>query len=136
MHTHNTKIFIQTYGCQMNYSDTERLETILENLGFQKSASTRDSDLIIFNTCSVRQKAEDRVLGQMKTMHELKRKNENLLVGLTGCMVRKSSTRRSHACDKLIKELPDLDFVIRIEEIPKLPSLLQEISKFEFPDVL
>ncbi|MEK7547539.1 MAG: tRNA (N6-isopentenyl adenosine(37)-C2)-methylthiotransferase MiaB, partial [Patescibacteria group bacterium] len=60
--------YIQTYGCQMNYSDTERIESYLQALGYKKTNTFTRADLIIFNTCSVRQHAEDRVTGHMRAI--------------------------------------------------------------------
>lgn len=120
------KASIVTFGCQMNQSDSERLATTLENLGYKITEDQEKSDLIIFNTCSVRQKAEDRVLGLMKQMAALKETNSKLLVGITGCMTRISSTHRSLKKDKLLNQLQEVDVVFRIEDLPKLGSLLKE----------
>jgi len=122
------KYTILTFGCQMNKSDSERLASTLENLGYTATEKMEDSDLIIFNTCSVRQKAEDRVLGMMKEMAALKRARPDLLVGITGCMTRISSTRKSERKDQLIKRLAEVDLVFRIEDLPKLGSLLKEAN--------
>jgi tRNA-2-methylthio-N6-dimethylallyladenosine synthase len=72
----------------MNYSDTERMEAYLEALGYKKIGKMGDADLIIFNTCSVKQKAEDRVTGMMPQITELRRKNKKLIVAIAGCMGR------------------------------------------------
>jgi tRNA-2-methylthio-N6-dimethylallyladenosine synthase len=122
---------IHTFGCQMNYSDTERIETYLNNLGFKKAKTEKQADLIIFNSCSVRQKAEDRVLGKMQQLILEKRKRKNLLLALTGCMVRKSSTKKTYIKnqDYFIKTIAPLDIAFRIEDLPKLKSLIEEVSK-------
>lgn len=130
------KYFIQTYGCQMNYSDTERVESKLENYGYRKAETLEDADLLIFNTCSVRQKAEDRVFGQLKKTPSLRRKNKNLIVAITGCMVRKSSSRHSIEKDKLLKQSKNLDFVFRIEDTEQIGSLINDINdELIFPDL-
>ena len=115
----------------MNYSDTERIETYLNNLGFKKAKTEKQADLIIFNSCSVRQKAEDRVLGKMQQLILEKRKRKNLLLALTGCMVRKSSTKKTYIKnqDYFIKTIAPLDIAFRIEDLPKLKSLIEEVSK-------
>lgn len=64
------KYFIQTYGCAMNYSDSERVASILEKIGYQKTQQAEESDLYIFNTCSIRQKGEDRVYGQLRNIND------------------------------------------------------------------
>lgn len=119
---------IVTFGCQMNQSDSERLATTLENLGYKITDDQAKSDLIIFNTCSVRQKAEDRVLGQMKHMARFKAKNPNLIVAITGCMTRISSTRKTLKKDRLLNQLAEVDVIFRIEDLPKLGSLLKEVN--------
>ncbi len=120
---------IQTYGCQMNYSDSERLEGYLNALGFEKKENFENADIVILNTCSIRQKAEDRVFGQMKKLQKIKRKNSNLIIIITGCMVRKSSSRYSVKRDKLFQRIKFLDIALRTEEMPKLAKLVREISE-------
>lgn len=127
---------IHTYGCQMNYSDTERMEAYLQALGFEPRDGFEDSDLIMFNTCSIRQKAEDRVFGELKKMEKLKRKNPNLIVIITGCMVRKSSSRYSTERDRLFGRNRSLDIALRTEELPKLAKLARELDPdFKIPEI-
>ncbi|MBI2464240.1 tRNA (N6-isopentenyl adenosine(37)-C2)-methylthiotransferase MiaB [Candidatus Peregrinibacteria bacterium] len=120
------KYHIQTLGCQMNFSDSERVSRILENLGYESVEESSKADLLLFNTCSIRQKAEDRVNGQVRNWAQLKKHNDQLIVGLTGCMVRTSSTQKSANKDYLLHYLQGLDFVFRIEELSRLPELLRE----------
>lgn len=112
----------------MNYSDSERVSAVLENLGLEPAKSNQNADLIVLNTCSVRQKAEDRILGLMPLFTDLKKKKGNLLIAITGCMVRKSSTKKSLVKDELVKKLSEVDLVFRIEDLAKLPALLAEIG--------
>lgn len=123
--------FIHTLGCQMNYSDTERIESYLNKLKFKKAKDESEADLIIFNSCSVRQKAEDRVLGSMKKFIAIKKKRKNLLIALTGCMVRKSSTKNSphEEKDQYMKNPKTLDIAFRIEDLPKLKTLIEQAQK-------
>jgi len=111
----------------MNLSDSERICAILEHLGFEKTEEISSADLIIFNTCSVRQKAEDKVHGMIGNALTLKRKNPQLLLAVTGCMIRKSSTQNSEKRDKLLKLYNKLDFVFRIEDLGVIDKLLFEI---------
>ena len=120
--------FIQTYGCQMNYSDSERMETYIQALGYEKGEEMENAGLIIFNTCSIRKKAEDKVLGQMKRVSAIKSKNPDLRVILAGCMVRKSSSRYSEKRDRLLNMVREIDIALRTEELPKLAELLREID--------
>lgn len=122
------KYLIQTLGCAMNYSDSERVASLLEKLGYQKTDKVDDTDLYIFNTCSIRQKGEDRVYGQLRNLDELKKRNPRLLVGLTGCMVRHTSSRNSEkeVKDDIIKRLDAVDFVFRITDAHKIGEVLEE----------
>jgi tRNA-2-methylthio-N6-dimethylallyladenosine synthase len=131
------KYHIQTLGCQMNYSDSERIDAVLQNLGMQKVEDMDKADFILFNTCSVKQKAEDKVTGQMRKITELRRERPDLIAGITGCMVRKTSTKNSEEKDKLIKNLSEIDMVFRIEDLPKLPNLIKDLwPSTEIPDLL
>jgi len=113
----------------MNYSDSERISSYLGDFGFKKAKDENDADLIIFNSCSVRQKAEDRVVGKMKDLG-LKKRKKKFLIALTGCMVRKSSTKNSpkENQDHFVKILKPLDIAFRIEDLPKLKDLIEEAS--------
>lgn len=135
--TSRPKYYIETYGCQMNYSDTERLQTVLNSLGFEKTENEKNASLIMMNTCSVRQKAEDRVLGRMKKIKNYKKENPDLLLGLTGCMVRTSSSRlhEKENRDKLLNMLKMLDFVIRIEDIGNIGKFITNLQpNMDFPE--
>ncbi len=120
--------FIQTLGCAMNYSDSERVAALLRKMGYSQAKTPEESDLYIFNTCSIRQKGEDRVYGQLRNVGDLKKSNPRLLIGITGCMVRNSSSRNSakEQKDELLKRLPTLDFVFRITDTQKLGEILEE----------
>lgn len=101
---------------------------MLENAGYKPVKRENEANLIVFNTCSIKQKAEDRVYGLMPLMKELKKTNKKLLVAITGCMVRKSSTQKSIEKDPLVETLPEVDLVFRIEDLAILPNLLLEAS--------
>lgn len=122
------KYFLHTYGCQMNYSDSERIATYLQSLNYTPAKAEEEADIIIMNTCSIKQKAEDKVFGKMLDIANFKKKNKNLLVGITGCMVRKSSTTNSEKPDKLIRLMKQIDFCLKIDELPILAELLRELN--------
>lgn len=91
---------IKTFGCQMNYADSEKIDMILRSAGFRKVLDPIGADIIIMNTCSVRQKGEDRVFGFMHEIERYHKKNKtakNPLFGITGCMVRKSGIAARYA---------------------------------------
>lgn len=120
------KYFLKTFGCQMNYSDSEKLESILSSINLVSVENLEESDLVIFNTCSIKQHAEDRVFGYI---HNAKKKGK--IVGLTGCMVKKTSTQLNEKEDKdvLLKKFEKIDFVFRIEDMKNIPELLQDFDK-------
>lgn len=131
----NLRYHIKTYGCQMNYSDSERLSGLLESYGYKNTEEIENASLVIFNTCSIKQKAEDKVLGSMKAVAKLKKQNPDLMIGITGCMTRIPSTKNSEDKDNLFKQLKDLDVCFPIKDLTKLPSLLKdlkpELAEFE-----
>ncbi len=117
--------FIKTFGCQMNHSDSERVAKVLEQSGFRRSENEETADLMIINTCSVRQKSEDKAYGFIVNQ---KRAHKNLKVAVTGCMVRQTGDKISSK-DELLKYDP-IDIVFRIEDTARIPKLLER----HFPD--
>lgn len=120
----------------MNYSDSERVASVLQKLGYEKTEKPREADLYLFNTCSIRQKGEDRVFGMMRTLAEWKKRNPTLKLALTGCMVRKTSTQNTDKenRDGLLARLPMLDFVFKITDTHKLGSILLEAEHKPFTE--
>jgi len=112
----------------MNYSDSERMESYLQALGLTKGTSFHDSDIILFNTCSIKQKAEDKVYGYMKQISEIKKDKPDLMVVVAGCMVRNSSSKYSSERDRLFSTMRELDIALKTEELPKLAMLAREID--------
>lgn len=127
------KYHIRTFGCQMNYSDTERVTTVLEKMKYEKAEGFEDSDLIIINTCSIKKHAEDRVVGLQKQFIPLKKKNPKLRVGVTGCMVR-SEGLRGESDDRVLKMMKTVDFVFQIKELMQLPTMLHKLHPVELDD--
>lgn len=111
---------IKTFGCQMNYSDSERVASVLEQCGFTLASEDALPDLQIVNTCSVRQRAEDKAYGFIVN---IKKENPDAIVAVTGCMVRQTGDR-STSSDGLLKYDP-VDLVFRIEDTARLPKLLE-----------
>ncbi len=92
--------YIKTFGCQMNYADSEKINMILMSAGLRKVTDPVKADVVIMNTCSVRQKGEDRVFGFMHEIERYHKKNQtgvSPLFGITGCMVRKTGMARRYA---------------------------------------
>ena len=82
------KYYIKTYGCQMNHSDSERIASVLEATKYKKVLLEDKADLIVINMCSVRKSAVDRVAGNFKRYKKYKKKNPNLKIVLTGCVLK------------------------------------------------
>ncbi len=120
------KYFLQTFGCQMNKTDSERVCAVVEHLGYKVADKMEFADLVIFNTCSIRQTAEDRVHGSIGKMAKFKKKNPKLKIAVTGCMVRQSSSQNSENRDELLKTHKKLDCVFRIEDLAKIDKILLE----------
>jgi tRNA-2-methylthio-N6-dimethylallyladenosine synthase len=130
---------ITTFGCQMNHSDSERIASVCEAMGYSQAAEGQEADLYVINSCSIRQKAEDKVLGMGKKFQKLKSKNKELKAILTGCMakrdVRQGQSTSTNYQEKytggLKKQMPWLDLVLEINDIHTLPTLLGEEVKTE-----
>src|SRR5204863_2330863 len=80
------KLFLESYGCQMNFSDSEIVASILSDKGYSTTPDYNEADIILINTCAIRENAEQRVRGRLKDFSSLKRKNPSLMVGVMGCM--------------------------------------------------
>jgi tRNA-2-methylthio-N6-dimethylallyladenosine synthase len=125
---------ITTFGCQMNVSDSERVAAVCESMGYTPANEDQIADLYVINSCSIRQKAEDRVLGMGKKFFKFKSENSNIKTVLTGCMAKrdirqgqgKSKDYQLKYEGKLQKQMPWLDIVLEISDIHKLPEVLGE----------
>lgn len=114
--------YLLVYGCQMNQSDAERMMGQLRTIGYEQTDSMNDADLILINTCCVRETAEDRVYGKIGEIKHLKRQNPELIFGITGCMAQKEG-------DALIKRAPHIDFVLGTNKVHELTHIVKEIQQ-------
>lgn len=108
-----------TYGCQMNKYESERMAGLLVGLGYEITSQTHGADLILLNTCSIRDKAEHKVYSQLGQLKWLKRNNPNLIIGVCGCVAQQEGER-------ILQRVPHVDLVFGPQNIPKLPSLLTQ----------
>lgn len=113
---------LMTFGCQMNKSDSERVESILTNMGMTSTDAQDDADVILMNSCSVRQKAEDRIYGLAKKFVALKKKNPKLIVGVTGCMPGRDKDGRMRT------KLEGVDLYFPTKDMVYLPKWLSELN--------
>lgn len=113
------KYFIRTYGCQANMRDEEVLSAILQEAGFTKAASIKTADLIILNTCAVRENAEDKVLGELGTLKALKATNKDLIIAISGCM-----SQQEHIIDLLIEKYQQVDIILGTHNLYNIIELI------------
>lgn len=118
------KYFIVTYGCQMNVHESEKIAGILENLGYEECQKREDADIIVFNTCAIREGAEDRVFGNVGNLKKMKKKNKDLIIAVCGCMTQKEQTAQ-----KLMSTFPFIDIVIGTFNLPKLGYYIEAVKK-------
>lgn len=104
--------YIETYGCQMNEHDSEKLAGMLRSCGYKKAASKQEADLILFNTCCVREHAEKRTFGNVGFIKELKAENPRLILGVCGCMMQQKDVAK-----KLFDRFPFVDLVFGTHEL-------------------
>ena len=111
--------FVHSYGCQQNVNDGERIKGVLVDIGYGLCDKPEDADLILFNTCAVREHAEQRVFGNVGALKGLKEKKPGLIIGLCGCMA-----NQAHVVEKLRKSYPYVDLVFGVDSIDTLPQLI------------
>ena len=115
----NKKVYIESYGCQMNFSDSEIVASILSKEGYHPTQMMESADLVLVNTCSIREKAELTVRKRLELFNKLKKTNKKLKIGVLGCM----AERLKH---KFLEEEKMVDIVVGPDAYRDLPTLLQE----------
>jgi tRNA-2-methylthio-N6-dimethylallyladenosine synthase len=114
------KVYIETYGCQMNVNDTEVIFAILANAGYARTENIEEADLIMANTCSIRDNAEQRIWGRIEVFNQQRKSRPGVLVGIVGCMAERLK-------DKLL-ETHKVDLVVGPDAYRSLPRLLEAVS--------
>ena len=124
---------ILTYGCQMNEHDSEKISGMLESIGYVETDDEKKADLVIFNTCLIRENAELKVFGKLGEVKGLKRSNPDMLVAVCGCMMQKQEIR-----DKVLKKFSFVDMIFGTNTIHELPVLIYnaEINKRKSVDIV
>ncbi len=112
---------IRTYGCQMNEHDSETIKGILEQLGYAPTEDKNEADIILLNTCAIRENAEDKVFGELGHLKSLKLENPGLLLGVCGCMAQEEAVVR-----RILGKHPFVDLIFGTHNIHRLPHLLKE----------
>jgi tRNA-2-methylthio-N6-dimethylallyladenosine synthase len=113
------KLYIETYGCQMNVNDSEVVVSIMRNNGIAFTSAPDEADIILINTCSIRENAEQRIWGRLNTFKQIKKDKPGLLVGVIGCMAERLKER-------LLEKEKLVDLVIGPDSYRELPSLVKE----------
>lgn len=115
------KYFIKTYGCQMNEHDSENMKAMLEEMGFVEGLDYLDADLVLLNTCSIRENAHNKAFGMLGRLKHLKQTNKNLIVGLCGCMAQEEKV-----VEEIMNKYKWVNFVFGTHNIHKLPYILKD----------
>jgi tRNA-2-methylthio-N6-dimethylallyladenosine synthase len=111
---------IETYGCQMNVHDSETIAGILERMGYSRTEREEDADIILLNTCAIRENAEDKVFGELGRLKQLKLENPDLILGVCGCM-----SQEEVVVGRILKSYQHVDLIFGTHNIHRLPLLLQ-----------
>ena len=126
--SHNRSVYIETYGCQMNVADSELVGSILNEAGFVISSRAENADIILLNTCAVREHAEERVIGRVSQLNALRAQRPNLTIGILGCMAQ-------HLSETLTERAPFVDIAMGPDSYRRLPNLLAQSSDDALLDV-
>lgn len=113
------KAYVRTYGCQQNVADGEKIKGMLSDMGFDFTEEESEADFIIFNTCAVREHAEDRVFGNVGALKNVKRKNPSVIIAVCGCMM-----EQEHIAERIKKSFPFVNIVFGTHVIHKLPEMI------------
>lgn len=116
------KAFVHTYGCQGNVADSEHIKGMLVEMGYELCNTPEEADIIIYNTCAIREHAEDRVFGNVGALKRLKSENPNLIIALCGCMV-----QQPHITEKLKESYPFVSLIFGTHVLHRLPELLSKV---------
>ena len=115
------KFFLKTYGCQMNEHDSENIEALLVSLGFSKVEDYQDADLVLLNTCSIRENAHNKAFGMLGRLKHLKNEKKDLIIGLCGCMAQEASV-----VEEIMKDYKFVNFVFGTHNLYQLPNIIDK----------
>lgn len=119
---HSPKAFVHTYGCQGNVADSEHIKGMLVEMGYTLCDELEDADLILYNTCAIREHAEDRVFGNVGALKNLKKAKPHLVIALCGCMM-----QQEHIAEKIKKSYSFVNLVFGTHVLHKLPELMSKV---------
>src|SRR5437588_3312596 len=116
------KLYLETVGCQMNVLDSELVVGTLRRLGYELTHEPKQADVIFFNTCSVRQHAEDKIYSALGRLRSHKKRNPETVVGVLGCMAQKDQ-------EQILRRAPHVDIVCGTGQLAQLPQLIEEVRR-------
>src|SRR5690554_959826 len=117
----NQTYYIRTYGCQMNEHDTEVMSGLLLEMGYTEAHEMREADVILLNTCAIRENAENKVFGELGHSKPIKKENPDVIIGICGCM-----SQEEGVVNRIMQKHPFVDMIFGTHNIHRLPSLLKE----------
>lgn len=117
------KYYIETWGCQMNEEDSEKLSGMLKRIGYIKTENKEEASIILFNTCCVRENAENKVFGNLGALKKLKEKNKDLIIGICGCMMQQKGM-----ADKILSKFPYVNIIFGTHNSYKFPEYLNRVK--------
>ncbi|MGC8853050.1 MAG: MiaB/RimO family radical SAM methylthiotransferase, partial [Hydrogenobacter sp.] len=112
------KYYIKTFGCQMNFNDSERIKGILHTLGYEETENWQEADLILINTCTIREKPDQKVFSHLGEYRKIKEENPKALIGVCGCLAQRMGYQ-------LVQKAPVVDIMFSSFNIHQLPELIQ-----------
>ena len=118
----NLKYYIETWGCQMNEEDSEKLSGMLKRIGYTRTEIKEEAGIILYNTCCVRENAENKVFGNLGQLKALKRKNPDLIIGICGCMMQQEGM-----ADKILNTFPYVNIIFGTHNAYKFPEYLNRV---------
>ncbi len=124
----NKKLFIRTFGCQMNEYDSDKMSDIMHETGVTRTNAIEEADIVILNTCSIREKAEEKVFSDLGRIRRLKEKNPDLVIGVGGCVA-------SQEGKTILQRAPFVDVVFGPQTIHRLPQLIEQSKQTKKPQI-
>lgn len=118
--SNDKRVYIETYGCQMNYSDTEIVLSVLSDFGYNETTDINNTDVILLNTCSIREHAEHKIYKRLDDLKKYKKSNPNLIIGILGCMAERLR-------DDLLSKRKIVDVIVGPDEYRKVPHLIDNV---------
>jgi tRNA-2-methylthio-N6-dimethylallyladenosine synthase len=121
-------VYMETFGCQMNVADTDRMELLLFQSGYLRTPHVEDADMVVVNTCSIREKAEQKVFSLFGGLKPLKQANPDLILGVAGCLAQQEQ-------NILMNRIPHLDFIVGPDAVESIQQIVHRVSQGEGPVV-